>query len=371
MPIVFWASLLPWLCAIQAALTICSLPKSDWTKCGVNRRSVIKSNNISRPPKTNPAMGDVTMGTTTFGQTPASHFMTDQLPRAVASAAPQRPPMSEWLELEGNPNHQVAMFHANAAIRAQSTVGIVTMLVSTSPLPIVDATAPPRSAPVRLKNAAIAMALRGVRTRVETTVAIAFAASWKPLLYSKTIAARMTEINVSTPISLLRILERDLKDDVSRVPATVDHFLNQFEQIALKNYLLGFVIALVKIAQQIELELVSLPLYRLEFRIHLARCRSVGALAQLFYHGQHCFSRLIEELDLLAKIAALQILRADQNPLADFFYVLRYLIKRAGQRLNVLAFQRRDESFAKLLGKLLRDFLVFTPAAHEFLQTLG
>jgi len=69
------------------------------------------------------------------------------------------------------------MFHVNAAITAQSTVDIVTTLVSTSPLPIVEATAPPRSAPVRLKNAAIAIALRGVRTRVETTVAIALAAS--------------------------------------------------------------------------------------------------------------------------------------------------------------------------------------------------
>ena len=44
-------------------------------------------------------------------------------------------------------------------------------------LPIVEATAPPNNAPVRLKNAAIAIAWRGVSTRVETTVAIAFAAS--------------------------------------------------------------------------------------------------------------------------------------------------------------------------------------------------
>ena len=117
------------------------------------------------------------MGTTTFGQMPAFHFMTDQSPRAVASAAPHSPPMSEWLELEGNPAHQVAMFQAKAAISAQSTVDIVTTFVSTRPLPIVDATAPPRSAPVRLKNAAIAMAWRGVRTLVETTVAIPLAAS--------------------------------------------------------------------------------------------------------------------------------------------------------------------------------------------------
>ena len=58
-----------------------------------------------------------------------------------------------------------------------STVVIVTTFVSTKPFPIVEATAPPKSAPVRLNNAAIAIAWRGVSTLVETTVAIALAAS--------------------------------------------------------------------------------------------------------------------------------------------------------------------------------------------------
>ena len=90
------------------------------------------------------------------------------------------------------------MFQLKAAITAQSTVVIVTTSVSTNPLPIVEATAPPTNAPVKLKNAAIAIACRGVSTRVETTVAIAFAASWKPLLYSKMTAARMTKMRVNT-----------------------------------------------------------------------------------------------------------------------------------------------------------------------------
>ena len=90
------------------------------------------------------------------------------------------------------------MFQLKAATTAHSTVVIVTTSVSTNPLPIVEATAPPTNAPVKLKNAAIAIAWRGVSTRVETTVAIAFAASWKPLLYSKMTAARMTKMSVST-----------------------------------------------------------------------------------------------------------------------------------------------------------------------------
>src|SRR4029453_9299351 len=107
------------------------------------------------------------MGTTTFGQTPAFHLMTDQFPWAAASAAPQSPPMSEWLELQGKPIHPLAVFQANTTKSAQSTVDIVTISVSTSPLPMVEATAPPRSAPVRLKNAAIEIAFPGVGTAGE------------------------------------------------------------------------------------------------------------------------------------------------------------------------------------------------------------
>src|SRR4051794_22400673 len=50
------------------------------------------------------------------------------------------------------------------------------------PLPMVLATAvPSRKAAAKLKNAAQATAMRGESTRVETTVAMELAASWKPL----------------------------------------------------------------------------------------------------------------------------------------------------------------------------------------------
>ena len=84
-----------------------------------------------------------------------------------------------------------------AASSAQSTVAMVMTFVSTIPFPMVDATAVPIRAPVRLKNAASAIACRGVSTLVETTVAIALAASWKPLMYSNAMAASTTMVNRS------------------------------------------------------------------------------------------------------------------------------------------------------------------------------
>ena len=59
----------------------------------------------------------------------------------------------------------------------------VTMLRSTMPAPTVLATAVPKAnAATKLKNAAQTTACPGVSTRVETTVAMEFAASWNPLM---------------------------------------------------------------------------------------------------------------------------------------------------------------------------------------------
>jgi hypothetical protein len=61
---------------------------------------------------------------------------------------------------------------AKTTPRLDTPVGRVT-----SPLPTVAATFSPRWAPMKLPTAAIARAMRGVRARVLTLVAMAFAAS--------------------------------------------------------------------------------------------------------------------------------------------------------------------------------------------------
>ncbi len=67
-----------------------------------------------------------------------------------------------------------------------------TTAVSTTPLPTVRATLTPKpNAATKLKNAAQTTACSGESTRVDTTVAIELAASWKPLMKSKTSATKM------------------------------------------------------------------------------------------------------------------------------------------------------------------------------------
>ena len=94
-----------------------------------------------------------------------------------AIAAPISPPISACDELEGNPSHQVARFHAIAPRSAAKTVFVVARFASMIPLPITVATAVVTNAPTRLATDATRTATRGESACVETEVATAFAVS--------------------------------------------------------------------------------------------------------------------------------------------------------------------------------------------------
>ena len=119
------------------------------------------------------------MGRTILSTTPLHSTPDTPTP---ASIAPISPPNRAWDELDGSAKYQVVRFQTTAPTRAASTMGSVTRLVSTMPLPTVLATLVEMSAPSRLKPAAMSTAVRGERARVETEVAIALALSWKPLV---------------------------------------------------------------------------------------------------------------------------------------------------------------------------------------------
>src|SRR5262249_54146844 len=102
--------------------------------------------------------------------------------------APPTPPSSAWVELDGRPSHHVVRFHRIAPTSPDSPIH--TYAGSFHPtvtyFEITFATPSPkiRNA-TKLKNAAHSTATFGDKTRVDTTVAIEFAASWKPLMTSK------------------------------------------------------------------------------------------------------------------------------------------------------------------------------------------
>src|ERR1041385_7496468 len=73
---------------------------------------------------------------------------------------------------------------------------------------------------------------------------------------------------------------------------------------------------------------------------------------------------------MFLETASVQVRRKNQDSLADFLNRLRNLVECRGERLDVFALQRSDESFAELFGQLLGDPFVFPPAGDEFLEAL-
>ncbi len=108
-------------------------------------------------------------------------WLTREKPAALIPA-PKTPATSEWLTLTGKPNRVAVMTQITAASTAAKTALCVMKSGSTIPLPMVFATAVPVKAPSKFIEPPKITAALGVRARVATTVAIALAASFKPLL---------------------------------------------------------------------------------------------------------------------------------------------------------------------------------------------
>src|SRR5712692_9031544 len=111
---------------------------------------------------------------------------------ACIMAAPAYPPMRACEEEVGKPHHQVSTSHTIAPKRPARTTYWFTSSRRIMPRPMVLATAVPRKKAARkLKTAAQTTASLGESTRVETTVAMLLAASWKPFRKSKIKATTM------------------------------------------------------------------------------------------------------------------------------------------------------------------------------------
>jgi hypothetical protein len=94
-----------------------------------------------------------------------------------ARAAPTRPPISAWLELDGSPATHVIRFHAIAPSRpAKITVRPMLELL-TMPSAIVVATSIEINAPAKFSTAESATAAFGLSALVAIDVAMALAVS--------------------------------------------------------------------------------------------------------------------------------------------------------------------------------------------------
>src|SRR4051794_34487776 len=120
-----------------------------------------------------------------------------------------------------------------AAISAEMTSVCVTVSGAMMSLPTVVATAVPDSAPTKFSTPAISTARPGESTRVATTVAMALAVSWKPLMKSKvTPSARMMMRTSRSAFSVTSgILEGDVAEDGGDVLGLVGGVLEELVEV--------------------------------------------------------------------------------------------------------------------------------------------
>src|ERR1035437_9021765 len=117
---------------------------------------------------------------------------------------PSIPPIRAWLELDGSPRYQVARFQTIAPISPARMIfspdSLTKRSLLTMPLAIVAATLKEMKAPTKLSAAAQRTATLGLSARVETTVAIELAVSWKPLVKSNSRATAIRAMRVNQSI---------------------------------------------------------------------------------------------------------------------------------------------------------------------------
>jgi hypothetical protein len=174
MPIDFCASFDPCANAIRLDEISCARRAIRFTVAARERRKIHVSAIIRLSAMKKPAAGDEISGTSTL-RCSAPQLNAEKPPRATT--APASEPISACDELDGMPNHHVNRFQKHAPHSADSTTTWLTSFGSAKPAAMVLATAVPVSAPVKSSAAASSTAVRTGKTPVETTVAIALAAS--------------------------------------------------------------------------------------------------------------------------------------------------------------------------------------------------
>src|SRR5918999_387343 len=235
-PMVFWASLPPGPRLKAAADSSWRRRNRPSTRAGLARRKAHKLASMRMNPRASPSSGDSGMNRMVFWRLSASRTPKP----ALAIPAPPKPPMSACEEEVGRPSHQVRKFQAMAPVSPAKITASLTTAESTV-LPTVLATWVWKTRKAtKLNSAAQTTAIRGVSTRVETTVAIELAASWKPLVKSNTSARTTMATTATRPRS--GMLDDDGLHRVGDVLEAVERLLELLDDVLPHEHVAGRVL---------------------------------------------------------------------------------------------------------------------------------
>src|SRR6185295_10418527 len=251
-------------------------------------------------------------------------------------------------------------FQAIAPSRPATITSWVTTERSIIPLPMVFATPVPRTnAATKLKNAAQATALWGERTRVETTVAMEFAASWKPFRKSNVRATRMTRTTMAVAAvkgAPSGVLDEDVADDVGVVLALVAGVLQPVVDLLPLQDLQGIAaVGLEQVGDDRVVEEVRAVLQIGNPNDGLVDLRLVGEvpdqLGDALDLGRHLDEDVGELSQPLGGGAELEV----EELLGHPFDEVEDVVEVGGERADVLAVEGSDEAGVQGVEDLPRD----------------
>src|SRR5690606_16106013 len=281
-------------------------------------------------------------------------MIESQLLLVAASAAPISPPINACEDEDGSPNHQVIRFQVMPPSSAHriSCEPTSTTPASISPEAMVLATAVPASAPIRFMLAARPTACIGESTLVATTVAMEFAVSWNPLMYSNASATRIT---TSTRVSMApasAVLQHDFECHHAGLAAAVDGLFEDLEELLEQEHLLGVEPAGIEVAIELQHQPVGFVLERAQFvveRLHRLELQ----VAQLLDHLHHHAGSLLQHRRARREVDVAQVLGGQRIAVGELLDLLGDLVQRRTQGLDVLALDGRDEAVHQRLADLV------------------
>src|SRR3954454_15209688 len=264
---------------------------------------------------------------------------------ALATAAPAIPPTNACDELVGSPRKKVMRFQPIAPTSPANTTASVIDAGSTTPVAMVVATFVPNTRnAAKLKNAAHATAKRGESTRVDTTVAIELAASWKPLTKSKPSATATTTTRARVCTRKLGVLQDDALDDVGDVLDVVHGLLDRFDDVLPLQHVERFELAREEVRHDAAVHAIPFalePSDGFELRLHVAQPR------QLRDQGDVRLRRLHQDVGQVTDLGKGLDHPVQHEEVGGGLHLVDHVVELLGERVDVLAVEGRDEALVE------------------------
>src|SRR6185436_12986139 len=238
---------------------------------------------------------------------------------------------------------------------------------STTPFPTVAATLTPKpKAATKLKKAAHTTACSGVSTRVETTVAMELAASWKPLMKSKMSATRTMKTTTVSTGGTSGHLEDDSLDDVGDVLAAIGDRLEGLVDLLPLDHLDGVGLGVEELGQAVAQQLVGAVLQPVD--LHRVLVKAGVHRAQALDGPVRGMRDVHDDVGQGARGRGRLLDPVDDQPLGHCLDEIQDVVQPGGEIVDVLAVDRRDERGVQPLDDLVGDDV---PGVLDFLDGVG